>query len=198
MVKGNSPARQLRQQGMVPAVIYGLGKTPEMLSINFRDLEKVLKHSKTVQVMLNLNISNGSNETRTVMIKELQTDPVSHEMLHVDFYEIDPTRKIHVKVPVVTKGKSAGVEMGGMIQVIRRELEVLCLPGEIPDAIELDVTDLEIGGAIHVKDIPVTGGLEIPSEVNFTVVTCLGKKAEAEVQEGGEEGVVEGAAAAAE
>jgi large subunit ribosomal protein L25 len=184
--KGNSPARQLRLKGLVPAVIYGPGKAPEMLSVNSRDLERVFKGSHTIQVLVNLNIENGGSETRKVMIKDLQTDPVSRQMLHVDFYEIDPSRKIHMKVQVVAKGKAAGVEMGGMIQIIRRELEVLCLPGEIPDTIELDVTGLGIGDSIHVKDIHLEGNLEIPAEVDFTVITCLGKRVEAEGGEGGE------------
>jgi large subunit ribosomal protein L25 len=185
--KGDGPARQLRRQGMVPAVIYGPGKTPEMLSVNFRELEKILKNSRTIQVLLNLNVEGG--EVRPAMLKDLQTDPVTREFLHVDFYEIDLNRKIRMHVPVVPKGKANGVEMGGLLQVIRRELEVLCLPGEIPDAIEVDVTPLEIGGSVHVKDIDLGDGIEIPAEVNFTVITCLGKKAEP--VEGEEEGVEE-------
>ena len=195
MGKGNGPARQLRQKGLVPAVIYGPGKSSEMLSVNARDLEKVLKGSHTIQVLLDLKIENGGVETRKAMIKDLQTDPVSRQMLHVDFYEIDPNRKILMKIPVVAKGKAAGVEMGGLLQIIRRELEVLCLPGEIPDAVELDVTDLNIGDSIHVKDIQLEGDLEIPAEVNFTVITCIGKKAEAK-GEGEEE--AEGAVAEAD
>lgn len=191
--KGNGPARQLRQKGMAPAVIYGAGKTPEMLAVNVRDLEKMLKHSKTIQVLLNLHMEGG--EARPAMLKDLQMDPVTHEILHVDFYEIDPKRKIRMMVPVAPKGKAAGVEMGGLLQVIRRELEVLCLPSEIPEAIEVDVTSLEIGGSIHVKDIPLGGDLEIPTEVDFTVITCLGKKME-EVEE--EEEVEEGAEEAGE
>jgi large subunit ribosomal protein L25 len=197
MGKGNGPARQLRQKGLVPAVIYGPGKDAEMLSVNARDLEKALKGSHTIQVLLNLNIENGGSETRKAMIKDLQTDPVSRKMLHVDFYEIDPNRKILMKVPVVTTGKAAGVEMGGLLQIIRRELEVLCLPGEIPEVIELDVTDLNIGDSIHVKDIQLGGDLEIPTEVDFTVITCIGKKAEAEEEEvEGEEGAEEATAEA--
>jgi large subunit ribosomal protein L25 len=199
MVKGNGPARQLRQKGLVPAVIYGPGKEPEMLSVEYLDLEKVFKGSQTIQVLLNLNIEDGGgSETRKAMIKELQRNPVSREILHVDFYEIDPNRKILMKVPVVAKGKAAGVEMGGILQIIRRELEVLCLPGEIPDAIEIDVTEIEIGGSIHVKEIPIEGDLEIPTDVDFTVITCLGKKMEEEEVEEGEEGAEEEAAEAAE
>lgn len=195
--KGNGPARQLRLKGMVPAVIYGPGKSPEMLAVNFRDLEKILKHSRTIQVLLNLHMEGG--ETRPAMLKDLQMDPVTREVLHVDFYEIDPKRKIRMMIPVEPKGKAAGVEMGGMLQVIRRELEVLCLPGEIPEVIEVDVTALEIGGSIHVKDIVLEGDVEIPTEVDFTVVTCLGKKME-EVEEGeeGEEGAEEAGEESAE
>jgi large subunit ribosomal protein L25 len=196
--KGNGPARRLRREGMVPAVLYGPGKSPEMLSVNFRELEKILKNSRTIQVLLNLHIANGGKDTRSAMLKDLQMDPVSREILHVDFYEIDPKRKIRVQVPVEPKGKAAGVEMGGLLQVIRRELEVLCLPGEIPDAIEIDVSALEIGGSIHVKEITLEGDLEIPTEVDFTVVTCVGKKMEEEEEEV-EEGVEEeGEEAAAE
>ena len=193
---GNSPARQLRRDGMVPAVIYGPGKTSEKLSVNGHELEMLLKKSRSVQMLLNLKVEGG--ETRPAMLKELQRNPVTHEMLHVDFYEIDPTRKIKVHVPVEPKGKAHGVEMGGMLQVIRRELEVLCLPGEIPEVIEIDVTELEIGGSIHVQDIPVDGGVEIPADVNFTVITCLGKKAEeaAEGEEGAEEAEEEAGEAA--
>jgi len=162
-------------------------------------LELVIKGSHKVQALLNLNIENGGSETRKAMVKELQTDPVSRRILHVDFYEIDPNRKILMKVPVVAKGKAAGVEMGGLLQLIRRELEVLCLPGEIPEKIELDVTDLNIGDSIHVKDIQLEGDLEIPSEVDFTVITCIGKKAEVvEGAEEGEEGAEEAVAEADE
>jgi large subunit ribosomal protein L25 len=198
--KGNGPARQLRRHGLVPAVIYGPGKTPEMLSVNFRELEKILKSSKTTQVLLNLHVEDGGDsETRSAMLKELQSDPVTREILHADFYEIDMDRKIRMLVPVVPKGKAAGVEMGGMLQVIRRELEVLCLPGEIPDAIEIDVTPLEIGGSVHVKEIPLAEGVEIPTEVDFTVVTCLGKMKEEEEEVEAEEGIEEeGEEAAAE
>ncbi|MDL1964377.1 MAG: 50S ribosomal protein L25, partial [Deltaproteobacteria bacterium] len=129
---------------------------------------------------------NGENTSRPAMIKELQIHPVSRDYLHVDFYGISMDRKISVKVPVVAKGKSQGVELGGILQIIRRELEIFCLPGEIPDAIELDVTDLDIGDSIHVKEIPLQGDIEIPADVDFTVITILAPKAE--VEEEAEEG----------
>lgn len=196
--KGNGPAGRLRREGLVPAVIYGPKMAPEMLSVNTKTLEKILKQSSVGQVLLNLNIDN--QDKRTVMIKELQTDPVTRDLMHVDFYEIDMNQKIRVKVPVVPVGKSKGVEMGGMLQVIRRELEVLCFPADIPESIELDVSELDIGESIHVEEIPLGEDMEIPADVNFTVITVLSPKLaeeEKEVEEG-EEGEEEAAEEVAE
>jgi large subunit ribosomal protein L25 len=117
------------------------------------------------------------------MVKELQTHPVTHRFLHVDFYEIDMQRKIKVMVPVVVRGKAKGVEDGGLLQIVRREIEVLCLPTEIPEAFEVDVSDLDIGDAIHLEDIQTVGNVEIVEETNVTVVTVLAPKVEVEAVE---------------
>jgi large subunit ribosomal protein L25 len=121
------------------------------------------------------------------MIKELQAHPVSGRFLHIDFYEIDLARKIRVGVPVIATGQSIGVELGGLLQIVRRELEVLCLPTQIPESIKVDVTNLDVGDSIHVEEIQVEGDVEIPADVNFTVVTILAPKVEAEPEEEEEE-----------
>lgn len=177
--KGKNAAYVLRQVSRMPAVLYGPEIEPIALSVDIKDLGQILKKNKIGQIILNLKIINGQTTTRSAMIKELQIHPISQDYLHVDFYEIDMDRKISVKVPVVTRGKPIGVEMGGTLQLIRRELDVFCLPNEIPEAIELDVTALSIGDAIHVKDISLPGDIEIPSEINFTVLTISSPKAEA-------------------
>ncbi len=181
---GNGPARVLRRNKQMPAVLYGLGTETVLLSVDIRDLELVLKGSSVSQLLLNLVIQNGKTYTKTAMIKELQVHPVSRDFLHVDFYEIVMDRKIKVNIPVVTRGKSEGVEQGGMLQIIRRELEVLCLPLEIPEQIEIDITDLEIGDSVHVNEISLEGDAEIQADVNFTVLTILSPTAaEEEVSE---------------
>lgn len=114
------------------------------------------------------------------MIKEMQVNPVTNAFIHVDFFEISADRKIRVNVPVLTEGKSEGVERGGMLQLIRRELEVLCMPGEIPESITIDVSDLDIGDSVHVLDIPLEGDIELPTEANFTVLTVTSAKVEEE------------------
>lgn len=175
---GNGPARVLRRNKQIPAVLYGMGTETVLLSVDISDLEQVLKESSASQLLLNLVIQNGKTYTKTVMIKELQIHPVSRDFLHVDFYEIVMDRKIKVNIPVVTRGKSEGVEQGGMLQIIRRELEVLCLPFEIPEQIEIDITNLEIGDSVHVNDISLEGNAEIQADVNFTMLTILSPTAE--------------------
>jgi large subunit ribosomal protein L25 len=124
------------------------------------------------------------------MIKELQTHPVSGNFIHIDFYEIDMKRQIKVMVPIVTHGICKGVELGGLLNIVRREVEVLCFPGDIPEAFEIDITDMDIGDSIHINDIPLGADVEIPSDVNYTVVTVLSPKIE-EVEEEEEEGLEE-------
>jgi large subunit ribosomal protein L25 len=194
--KGNSPARALRRDGAIPAILYGPGKASTSLSVNVYDLEQVLKAAKGTQVFVNLEIEGA--DTRKVMLKELQRHPVKGSFVHADFYEVAMDRKVRVMVPVTTVGKCQGVEMGGMLQIIRRELEALCKLSDIPDKFEIDITDLEMGESVHVEDIPVEGDVELIHDVNFTILTVLsGRKAteEEEAEEGEEEAAAEEEAA---
>ena len=177
--KGNGPARSLRREGRFPAVLYGPGTQPVMLSVNVRDFEQVVQKGNIRRTIFSLSIQNGSTITKPAVIKELQTHPVSGQFLHVDFYEIDMNRKLRVMVPVVPKGKTKGEEFGGMLQIIEREIAVFCLPQEIPDSLEIDVSELGVGDALHVKDIALPGGVELPPGENYTVVTVISPKAEA-------------------
>ncbi len=181
---GNGPARALRRQGKMPAVLYGSDTEPILLSVVVNDLEQVLKKSKVGRVILSVVIQNGETSTKSAMIKELQTHPVSRDFLHVDFYEIVLDRKITVKVPIAIKGKSIGVENGGVLQIVRRAMEVSCLPFEIPESIDIDVTDLDIGDSIHAGKIVIEGDIELMDDDHFTVVTILSPKIEeVEVEE---------------
>ena len=197
-VTGNNPARSLRREGRIPAVLYGPKTKPILLSVDSKEFEQVVKKSTIGSVLLNLMIQNGNTESRPAMVKELQTHPVTQRFLHVDFYEVDMQRKIKVMVPVVVRGKAKGVEEGGLLQISSREIEVLCLPTEIPESFEVDVSDLDIGDAIHLEDIQAVGNIEIVAEANVTVVSVLAPKVEVEAVEEiveGEEAVeAEGAA----
>lgn len=190
---GDGPGRVLRREGKMPAVLYGPNTEPILLSVDIKELKQILRESKGAQVILELIIKGKETSGRTAMLKELQTHPVSQDYLHADFYEIAMDRKIKANVPVVATGKSVGVEMGGMLQIVRRELEVMCLPLHIPEAIEIDITELDIGDSVHVDEIPLESDIEIPTDVNFTVLTILSpaKEQEEEVEE--EEEIEEGA-----
>ncbi len=195
---GSSPARELRRKGIIPAVFYGPETETILLSVNISDFEQAMKKGTSGQVLFSLVIQNGKTNKKTVMIKELQIHPVSRNFQHVDFYEIDMNRKINVKVPVTIKGKSKGLELGGTLQIVRRELDVLCLPLKVPKSIEVDITDIDIGESIHIDEIPIEDDIEIPFDKNFTVVTMLSPKFEEEPEELEEELEVAEEAAAEE
>jgi len=190
---GNGPARRLRGQGMIPAVLYGPATSPVMLTVVARDFEHVVQKGNIRRTIFALNLEGGSGAAKPAVVKELQRNPVSGKFLHVDFYEIDLHRKLRVMVPVVIRGKAKGEEDGGMLQIIEREIAVLCLPSEMPEAFEVDVTELGIGGTLHVNDIVLPSGVELPPGGNYTVLTVVSPKAEptpaeavAEVVEGAE------------
>ncbi len=185
---GNGPARALRREGRIPAILYGPDSEPSMLSIDGHDMELAIKDGHVGRAIFTLAI-DGGKETRSAMIKDLQIHPVQQDILHIDFYEVSMKRKVKVNVPVVTTGEAKGVELGGMLQIIRRDLEVFCLPNAIPQEITIDITDLDIGDSVHVEDIQIAGDVEISHEVNFTILTISAPKAaEAEEEEEVEEG----------
>lgn len=176
--KGKGPSRALRNIECVPAVLYGPGIEPVKLVVTAKMIETAFKQKANAQVFVNLTVADEQDQvvkTCPAIIKEVQLSPLSKELLHVDIMEIDLNKKVRVNVPVVTVGKAKGVEYGGLLQLVRRELEVLCMPLETPDNIQLDVTELEIGDSIHVREIKVDG-IEIPSDVNFTVLTVIAPK----------------------
>lgn len=184
---GNGPARQLRQQGKMPAVLYGPKTESVPLIIDTKELEACLKEGSVAQSIFNLAVEGGAKKATAVMIREMQRHPVSGDILHADFYEIDMKHRIRVMVPVTTVGKSKGVELGGTLQIVRREIEVLCLPTEIPDNIVVDITELDMGDSVHVDELPLPDGVELPADLNFTVLTVMSPKIEEEPVEEGEE-----------
>lgn len=172
------PSRRLRAEGRIPAVLYGPGADTISLSIDTSELDKAIKSKTGSQAFFNMKIEGGDIPTKTAMIKDVQTHPVTRQMIHADFYEIAMDRKIRALAPVTVTGKSIGVENGGMLQIIRRELEVLCFPNQMPEEIEIDITTLDIGDSVHIQDIAAEEGVEFPHDVNFTVLTVLGGRME--------------------
>lgn len=174
---GKGVARSLRRQGMIPAVIYGRGLTPAIVAVTPKELKTAISTEAGWNTLITLQ-GEAEYAGKVVILKDLQVDPIRRDYMHADFQVIDMTHKVNVMVPVHTVGKSAGEKAGGTLQVIRKELEVVCMPNAIPGAIEIDVTTLEIGDVIHINDLTLPAGVEAPHEVNFTVITCIGHKSE--------------------
>lgn len=193
--RGKGAARALRRTGRIPAVLYGRKTPATPVSVELRSLEAILREG-TGNVFIDLNIEEEAGaKPHTVMIKDMEIHPTYRDVLHADFYEVDMSRKIRADVPVVAEGTPAGVEEGGILQVIRRELEVWCLPNKIPEEIVIDVSHLGIGDSIHIEEVPADEGVEYPHEVDFTVITvaspAMEQVEEEEEAESDEEGAGE-------
>ncbi|MBW1677668.1 MAG: 50S ribosomal protein L25/general stress protein Ctc [Deltaproteobacteria bacterium] len=177
---GKNSARALRRQGLIPAVLYGPKTESVPLTISPLDLDNVYKASGTERVVLNLIIENGGTQNATAVVKEVQASPVTGQYLHIDFYEISLDEEIVVNVPIEVTGRSKGVERGGFLQVVRYELEISCLPADMPDKIEVDVTGLDIGDSIHIGDIDLGDKVRLLADTGFTVATVVAPTVEEE------------------
>lgn len=170
---GKGAARKLRNNKAIPAIVYGAKIDPVMLSLDTFEFDKIIRKEGSMGLFFNLKIDGDAGKKRTVMLKKMQMDTFGLNYLHVDLHEIDLDKKIIVSVSVEPVGESRGVEEGGLLQIIRRELDVFCKPGDTPETIQVDISGLEIGDAIHVEDIDLGDDIEIPHEVNFTVITIV-------------------------
>ncbi len=170
---GKGAARRLRQQGLVPGVVYGGGRGATPISFDVAKFERLLATSHSgVNTLIDLT-GLAAVSGRTVIAKELQREAVRGRITHVDFYEVDLTTKIEVEVPIHLIGTPLGVVNGGVLDQQLRELELMCLPNAIPDAIEVDVSAMDLGSTLHVADLTIPEGIDVKSESDLTVATVL-------------------------
>jgi large subunit ribosomal protein L25 len=171
---GKGAAHALRRQALIPAVFYGPEVDPVHLSLKYRDLEKLIRTGAGENVIIDLAIETGeSTLSHRAMLKEIQLDPVKRTILHVDLYEISMDKKIEVEVPITLTGTPKGASEGGILQQVTRTLEISCLPDNIPDAFELEVTELNIGDSLHVSDLKIPEGIEVLVEEELTIATVV-------------------------
>ncbi|MBI3307128.1 MAG: 50S ribosomal protein L25/general stress protein Ctc [Candidatus Omnitrophica bacterium] len=158
---GTRAARGLRRQGGVPAILYGHGIKPMSLEVNLRMLQQVLHTKAGENVVINLKVEGAKLKESTCRVREIQHNPVSDDIAHVDFTIISLTERIEVKVPVTVlhMEEAAGVKEGGVFDLVQHEIDVECLPTEIPEKIEVDVKNMKIGDAIYVKDLNIPKGV---------------------------------------
>jgi len=194
-VSGKGGARKLRSTGRVPAIIYG-NKVPETLHIAIDS--KVLIHTVRPHEAHNFIVDlKVDKKVYPTIIAEVQQDPVTEEPLHVDFYRISMDKPIHTTIPIILSGSSPGVKEGGMLEHTLREINISCLPGNLPDSIEVDVSSLNLDESIHVSDLVVPSGVEFLTEVHDTVVHVRRPRLVTEEEAAAAAAVVEGEAAAA-
>ncbi len=166
---------RMRKEDSVPAIVYGRGGESLPVIVDSRNMRQILATEAGLNAILELDINNGTAGAKeTVMIKDVQRDILIQErLLHIDFIRISLTEKILVNVPLNYTGDSPGVKDGGVLQIIRREAEVHCLPTAIPDMLDVDVSALEIGENLLVKDIPLPEGVEMKLDPEDPVVQVL-------------------------
>jgi large subunit ribosomal protein L25 len=180
---GKEGAKKLRARGLVPAIFYGPRTQSVPLVIDAKALAKTLQTEAGENVLIDLDIQKeGQADQKVVMVKEVQIDPLQGTVLHSDFYEVAMDEMITVEVPIHLIGKPEGTKMGGILEQVRRVIQIQCLPGDIPKGIEVDVGSLKIGDSIHIQDIQAEK-VKILSDGNLTVATVVPPTVEEKVVE---------------
>jgi len=174
--QGKGVARKLRAAGRIPAICYRRNAEALSVSLDPRELDLLLrKASAGINTLIDLKVAGGGDfDGRQVLVKELQRDPISGAYLHADLYAVDMQQSIHVSIPIHIKGTPIGVSLsGGILDHATRELDVECLPNAIPEEFAVDVSALEIGNTIHVRDLQVPDGVEILNDPDVSIVSVV-------------------------
>jgi len=165
---GKGPARRLRAEGLVPAVVYGRHlEAPVHIAVDPVQVKKAIATPHRLNTLLSLKL-DGQPE-RLVLLKDYQQDPLTREMLHADFIDVRENEQVKVNVPLVLVGKPVGVTEGGILSQSRRDLEVYALPGAIPEKIEADVSALKIAQSLHINEVKMPPGVRVKTQVNYTI-----------------------------
>ena len=171
---GKGVARKIRRTGLVPATIYSGGTEPTLITINPQALSLAFQRTGDPNTIVDISVDEAT--AQSCLVKEVQRHPVSGNIRHVDFYNIDPKKEIEVNVPVRTTGRAIGTQMGGALRLIVRTLTIRCLPANIPSFIEVDVTELNIGKFIKASHVPSSDTYEVVFKSDFNVVTVVKKR----------------------
>ena len=179
--RGKNEARRLRAGGLAPAVVYGVGAEPVAIAISPKEVTGILRGKAGHNTIFNVDV-NGQNSP--VMIVDWQHDPIKGHLLHVDLKRIDPSRRMHVKVPVHTSGEPKGVkQQGGLLEVVTREIEIECLPDEIPQDFTVDVSNLMIGQAVRSSEIQMAGSMKLLAAADTVIAHVVALRTSAATEE---------------
>ncbi len=195
---GTAAARRLRRAGKVPGVVYGI-QDPVPVTVNPLELEKIFSQGAGENVVFQLNLAGEEKAERPVLVKELQRDAMNDKIVHADFLEIRMDKQIRISVPLSFDGESPGLKVGGVLSVLMREIDIECLPNAIPEGISVDISAVEIGDVIHVRDLTLPEDVDLLTGLDapiFTVIVPVEEEEEVSEEVEGEEAVAaEGEAA---
>ena len=171
-VKSKRQARRLRRAGKIPGVLYGPKTPPVPVELNKKEFSSRVAGLEGSH-LVRLQSESAALAAKVALVKEMQYDPITGDVIHTDLYEVDLTAKIQVNVPLHFVGKAAGVVRGGILQPIVREVEVECLPMDIPEFFNVEVSALDIGDAVHIEELQMPDGVSAIYETNFALVTVV-------------------------
>jgi large subunit ribosomal protein L25 len=176
--RGKGPARRLRSKGRFPGVVYGPKRVPALVSLSMVECSRKLARLEGTHLIKLLCSGNEDLHERMVLVREMQEHPVTAELLHTDFHEVDLTVRLTASVPLHFVGRCEGVVAGGILQPVLREVDVECLPTHIPEFIEVDVTKLAIHDSLHVRDLTPPADGTFVTDQSQTVVTVVAPTAD--------------------
>lgn len=176
---GRGPSTQLRRGGVVPGIVYGKKKEPRKVQLQSRDIVRLFKHATSENILVDLKLGS---ESKMVFIKEIQHDPLTDKFLHVDLHEVAADEKMRAKLPTLSKGEPTGVKTGGgILEHTLHEIEVECLPNDLPEYIEIDVSNLEMGQSVHVGDLILGDKIRVLSHKELPIFSVVAPQKEEEV-----------------
>src|SRR5215469_5869886 len=186
---GRNAIKQIKGKGLVPGVIYGSNQAPLPLQVDNRELSTVLAHASSEHILVQLEIVDGDQSTsKLALMQEVQHHPLKRGLVHVDFHAVSTTEKITSSVPIETVGEALGVRtFGGLLEHSLRTLEVECYPQDLPSVIRIDVTNLNIGESLHVRDIQLPPGVEAVTDEDLTAVSVVASRVGEETTETAEQ-----------
>ncbi len=180
---GSSACRRLRRAGRLPAILYGKNEPPISLELDTRQAEQVFQAIHGSERLISLKVEGTEQEKYQVLVRQVHTSPLGNNLVHVDFYQVDLSIKVKVLVEVRSVGKAAGEVHGGLLQTVMHEVLLECLPGNIPQQIEIDISPLNIGDSIHVSDMQLPEGVEAVNDKEDTVMVLQSPRKMTDLEE---------------
>lgn len=179
-VTGRNAVRKLRGAGRIPTVIYGRKRAAQTLELNQRELDKLISHSASENILVDLSVEGDAQAQRLALVQDVQHDPMTGDVLHIDFHEVAADEKVTVQVPIEAVGTPVGVKDGGVLEYVLHKVKVRAFPADLPLVLSIDVSGLGLGTSLHLGEIPAPAGVEILGDKKVPVIAVAAPRAEVE------------------